>query len=68
MTISLRSAKPPQGGGGFALAVLVLLVLVGLSGLVAWGISSVLTAQFPQLPAWTLVMLPGWPEAARRTK
>lgn len=57
MTISLRSAKPPQGGGGFALAVLVLLVLVGLSGLVAWGISSVLTAQFPQLPAWTLLLL-----------
>ncbi|WP_027480610.1 ABC transporter permease subunit [Deinococcus pimensis] len=57
MTIPLRSAKPPQGGSGFAIAVVVLLVLVGVSGLLAWGVSSLLAAQFPTLPAWTLLLL-----------
>lgn len=58
MTVSLRSSTPPSGGRGLLIALLVLLAMLGVAGLVAWGASSALGSVNPQAsPWWVLVFL-----------
>ncbi len=56
MTVSLRNSTTPEGSRGLFIALAVLLGMLAVCGLVAWGVSSLIGASFPTAPAWLVLL------------
>lgn len=51
-----RSASPPEGAGGVMLAVLILLLLMGVSALVGWLLSGATARLLPSAPPYLILV------------
>lgn len=53
---SLRGRTPPQGPGGLALALGLVLALLAVSGLLAWGLARLTADAFPKSPPYLILL------------
>lgn len=56
LTRSIRGRTPPQGPGGLALALGLVLALLAVSGLLAWGLARLTAAEFPKAPPYLILV------------